>query len=117
MQLPPPANGQKQTIDRRSRPRVSLSWRVRLLRISDRQFVVTQTSNLSSGGFWCRSPVPFRQGDDLECTFELADEHGAEPVELRCRASVLRVAPSDCDSGYGLACQLNDYILSAPIAL
>ena len=119
MQLSPTdsSHGPSRRPERRFRPRVRLAWKVRLVRIADQQTAVTETADLSSGGFFCCSPFPFRHGDALECTFRLPAGHGPRPMELHCKASVMRVGGSDRGPGYGIACRVDDHILSEAMRL
>jgi len=119
MQLSPTQNGGDSLPreERRLRPRVKLSWRVQLVRISDQKAFMTETTNLSSGGFHFHSAYPFNEGDNLECTFQLPQYYGPAPMELRCQASVVRVRQASAAEPFGIGCRLDEHVLSESIHL
>lgn len=69
------------------------------------------TLNVSSGGFYCRSPEPFSPGDNLTALLDLpsviADRDAG--VVLRCDVRVLRLETVTGETGWGIACQIEDY--------
>lgn len=99
----------RMTPDRRRRRRFTANWHVRLL-AQGRATVDACTVNVSSGGFYCRSPEPFSAGDNLTALLDLpsvlTDRHAG--VVLRCDVRVLRLE-SFVDDGWGIACQIDDY--------
>ncbi|MGH9344049.1 MAG: PilZ domain-containing protein [Terriglobia bacterium] len=102
--------------ERRKRERFRARWRVRLWDASD-DIVEALTTNVSSGGFYCRSPRQFSEGDRLTALLEIlgaSAESDAHKLTLRCDIQVLRIEAVDGSSNWGLACQIRDYCVVGP---
>jgi hypothetical protein len=84
---------------------------VRFLRDRDISGFVTTTQNLSSGGFYCFSPVPLRSGHLGSCVLEVPTHRSQASLLLHCTVRVLRVEPSDQEGVCGVGCQIENYWL------
>ena len=106
-------------LDRRRRDRARVHWLVRFHRPDSTDLLVTETQDLSSEGFYCRSTTAFAPGQQLNCTLEVPT-HGPRTsgslLRVRCKIRILRVDEPDGDGHYGLACRLEDYRFP-PVAL
>lgn len=88
---------------------MDLHWTVYLWRGGDTHPSQTETTNISSDGFYCIARQPFTPGEWIECNIfvpTMAEPHD-DLVVLRSRAQVLRVETTS--TGYGLACRIEDY--------
>ena len=101
--------------DRRGRPRLKLSYRIRLYRPDKQDVAVTaQTENLSSQGFYCVSEEPFSPGDRLQCELSIPAPHvPRENLTLHRRVRVLRLEIKGLEPGYGMACKFEDSLADA----
>ena len=99
------------SVDRRKRKRVPVHWPVRLFRLQG-QSVESTTENLSSGGLYCITPVPFKPDEHLQCEITLPGESFGSSglfLRLQCRIKVRRV--ERLLSGFGVGCEIEDYAL------
>lgn len=105
--------------DRRRRPRLRLTYPLRLYRHGETFRVETRTEDISCEGFFCVVGRKYSVGEILECELvipsdELGQSFGHDMV-LRCRAEVVRVAPQADRAAFGLACRLADYTIGPQI--
>lgn len=99
--------------ERRNRQRMALHWVVRLKGPLSNGPVRAETQNLTSEGFYCLSPEPFKPGDLLECMIDLPSSKASTGSrKLRGRVKVLRVRRVRGHL-FGVACRLEDYSLAA----
>lgn len=99
--------------ERRKRQRMALHWAVRLKRPLSNDEVCAETQNLTTEGFYCLSPEPFKPGEVLECAIDLPSSVALMPGrKLQGRVTVLRVRHVN-GKGFGIACRLHDYSLAA----
>ena len=98
-------------VERRRRARAKVQWRVWFWGGALTEPVETVTGNLSSGGFYCTSRVPFVPGETLSCKLRIPGYHieVSADWELACRVQVIRVEPADGDGQFGMACRIEDY--------
>ena len=104
-------NPNHMTENRRRRPRLKLAYAVQLCRPGDALPVNTQTENLSSEGFYCKSDQPFSPGEHLECSLLIPPpEFGSRRPNLilHRRVSVVRVEIKGLEPGFGIACKFED---------
>src|ERR1700683_4120232 len=100
--------------ERRRRPRSSVHWPVILFRNREGEEIVESvTRDLSSGGFYCLSPKPFKVGELLRCSLHVPIDYptGGESL-LECRVQVVRVEENVVGGQYGIACRTQDYRLA-----
>lgn len=103
--------------DRRRRPRLMLTYPVRLFRVGYQSRVETKTENISCEGFFCVTESLFSPREKLECELMLTSETDRlvdEAIIIRCHAEVVRVERLDQDSTFGLACRIADYTVEFP---
>jgi hypothetical protein len=77
-----------------------------------RDAVQAYTVDVSSGGFYCRSPRPFLPGDKLTALLDIPNLFGgldSAVLVLHCEVTVLRVDPIAQTDTWGIACQISDY--------
>ena len=99
--------------ERRKRTRTRVHWQVLLFRSNAAEAITSTTLNLSSGGFYCITAVPFVPGEALTCELKVPshDPNGKHlERNLECRVKVVRVQPEAADNGrFGVACRIEDY--------
>ena len=99
--------------ERRKRQRMALHWAVRLRRPSSNDEVRAETENLTTEGFYCLSPKPFRRGEELSCVIDLPSSDASTPGrKLRGMVTVLRAKRVNAKV-FGIACRLHNYSLIA----
>ena len=98
----------QQSMDRRERRRFLAQWDVQISTLM-RDIIHARTVDVSSGGFYCRSPRPLLTGERVKAFLHMPEigEQDSKFV-IRCDVYVLRVDPS-IDHGWGIACQILDY--------
>jgi hypothetical protein len=100
--------------DRRSRPRLRLSYPLFLFRLGEASGIETRTEDISCEGFFCISESPFALHEMVECELVIPAGEPRNPTDrdllMRCRAHVIRVVRQR-SSGFGVACRLEDYTL------
>jgi len=109
------------TIERRRRARLRLQWPVRLWASNTSAPVETVTTDLSSDGFHCFSPVPFERNEVLGCTLTIPEisislGDGARRL-LECQVRVVRSEPANRDGYFGVACQIKNYRIATTARL
>jgi len=101
-----------QGTDRRKRRRFLAQWHVQLCSAAEK-IVDALTKDVSSGGFYCRSPRAFSLGERLTAVLEMpstvVDRQSA--LVLSCDVYVLRVEALLNDCGWGIALKIVDYSL------
>jgi len=98
--------------ERRKRARTMVHWPVLFFRDTAGEAIESITRNLSSGGFYCLSRVPFACGEPLICALKVPahDPMGADRIlALECRVRVLRCELTGADGFFGIACRIEDY--------
>src|SRR5260370_35476693 len=96
------------TGDRRKRKRVSLHWRLRLLRQRGMPPVESTTENLSSEGLYCITKERFKRGERLQCEILVPGESfGSAEMFIRmlCNVTVTRVKIVHLGFGLGCICE------------
>jgi len=99
-------------IERRSRTRMRVHWRVCFWGGPLTEAVETVTRDLSSDGFYCFCKVPFVPGERLACRLRIPGfqfEAGALNVELECRVRVIRTEEANGDGSFGVGCRIEEY--------
>ena len=102
--------------ERRRRPRVRLTYSLRLRRPGEASLTETRTEDISCEGFFCVTDRSFCSGETLQCELVIPSEQQGQAVVqemiLRCRADVVRVVPRDDYTGFGIACRVADYTIT-----
>ena len=105
--------------DRRSRPRLALTYPVRISRPGESRPVETRTEDLSCEGFYCLSERPFSPHEWLECELVIPGDPFGYPSDrdlvLSCMAEVVRVVPQAAGETFGIACRMGNYSLSRKV--
>ena len=100
--------------ERRKHSRIELHWRVTLLVLPETGAIEAETRNLSSGGFYCCSPISFVPGEQMVCILNVPT-HDPERREcmaqVECQVRIVRVDPPNDEELYGLGCEISDYRL------
>ena len=97
--------------DRRKRRRFPAQWRVELSGTAHPP-IHARTVDVSSCGFYCRSPRALLPGERLTALLEIAEacgRDGSPALVLRCDVHVLRVDAVVQDDSWGIACEILDY--------
>ena len=106
--------------DRRSRPRLALTYPLRISRPGESQSVETRTEDLTCESFYCLSERPFSPHEWLECRLVIPGEQFGYPSErdlvLSCVAEVVRIVPQADGETFGIACRLGDYSLARRVS-
>lgn len=98
--------------DRRRRYRARLHWPVQFHRRGDSGFLATETQDLSSDGFYCRSKTVFAPGELVDCTLHIPahrPQGSGETLAVRCKVRIVRVDEPDSQGFRGLGCRIEDY--------
>lgn len=96
------------TNERRRKARSALRCRVLFFRRACSAPIADGvTQNLSSGGFYCVSPVPLAVGESLACLLKMPSDEAA--LTLECLIRVVRVEEGDEEGSFGIGCQIEDY--------
>jgi len=101
--------------ERRKRVRAKVQWAILLLPEDAGEVVESVTRDLSSVGFYCLSPKLFSVGESLFCALKVPtyDPTGEDQtMTVECRVRVVRAEETE-EGAYGIACQIEDYQLSA----
>jgi len=105
--------------DRRRRPRLRLTYPLRLHRPGEASRIETRTEDISCEGFFCVTDRLFSLREFLECELVILSAELRQPLEpdmvLRCRAEVVRVVPRAGDTAFGVAFRLADYTIGQQI--
>lgn len=99
--------------ERRKRVRTPVRLPIYFFGSEHRPAVETVTQNLSSGGFYCLSPVPFPVNEVSFCYIRIPiyqPDRTEQVLILKCRLRVVRIELRG-DSQYGVGCEIEDYLL------
>jgi hypothetical protein len=97
--------------DRRQRRRIPVRWPLTLWNYDGSARVETVTTNLSSSGFYCLSPMPLMPGEFVRCTLRVPTYDECRHIGLDCKALVVR-AEAAADGFFGIACHIEEYHLA-----
>lgn len=99
-------------VERRSRVRTNVHWKVTIFREHSSGAVEAVTENLSSDGFYCLTAARFAAGEGL-VTLLHVPAHDPRDRKLthvfRCEARVVRVEATHVDGWFGAAFHIVDY--------
>ena len=100
------------TSERRLHARACSAYALRLRRPGDQAGIETSTVNISSGGFYCISPLPFSPGELLECELVIPATAPNRDSDLTAqrRVLVVRLEVRGLEEGFGLACRFEQLI-------
>ena len=99
-------------LERRRRARTRVHWQVLLFRNQAAEAIASTTQDLSSSGFFCITAIPLIPGEVLTCALKVpAHDPNGKHLErnLECKVRVVRVAPQQQESAFGIACHIEDY--------
>lgn len=102
--------------ERRKRARIRVHWPVLLFRTAVPETIASVTIDLSSSGFYCCTDRALEPGEVLRCTIKIpSHDPSGKCLErnLDCRVHVVRVDRTD--SGFGVACHIDDYHIAESI--
>ena len=99
---------QRDCIERRKRPRISVHWTVYLFRDAGSHPLESTTTNLSSSGFHCCVPEPIPPGERMECAIVIPN-HCSQDNVLCLQGNVQVVRLENTGSGYSIGCQILEY--------
>jgi hypothetical protein len=98
--------------DRRRRYRARVHWPVQFEARDASDLSPTETQNISSDGFYCRTKAVFAPGELVACTL-LVPAHHPQASEgmlaVKCQVRIVRVEESDSQGFHGIACRIEDY--------
>ena len=98
--------------DRRRRYRARVHWPVQFERRGAADFLTTETQDISSDGFYCRSTAVFATGELVDCTLHVPahrPQASGETLPIRCRVRIVRVGEPDSQGLRGVGCRIEDY--------
>ena len=98
--------------DRRRRYRARVHWPVQFHRQDVSGFLATETQDLSSDGFYCRSKTVFAPGELVDCTLQVPAHRRQAPggmLPVKCRVRIVRVDEPDSRGFHGIGCHIEDY--------
>jgi hypothetical protein len=100
-------------MERRRRVRFKVQWPVCIWTAAMKMPMETVTTDLSSDGFHCFSPIPLEPEEIVRCMLTIPEISSHSPNQrrrvLECQARVVRLAPSNKDGNFGLGCQIKDF--------
>jgi len=99
-------------LDRRRRYRARVHWPVQFHGRDTSDFLATETQDLSSEGFYCRSKTVFAPGELLDCTLQVPAHRRQAPgrtLQVKCRVRIVRVDGPDSRGFHGIGCHIVDY--------
>src|SRR6516164_7556169 len=100
--------------DGKPRPRISVTWGIRLRQIGGQVYVKAETDDLSDESMYCISEEPFSPGERLECEFFALGATSATPKFLfRRYALVVRLEVHGLEPGFGIACAFEERAVAA----
>jgi len=101
--------------DRRRHERFGLRLVVQLSATEELAASRCYTQNISSGGFYFLSPEPLIRGEQREMFLALPAFESAMGANagIACQARVVRVDPSPDSGGFGIACEIERYTVTA----
>ncbi len=98
--------------DRRRRYRARVHWPVQFERPEGSDLWISETQDLSSDGFYCRSKAVFSEGELVDCTLEVPTHRrqaSGETLRVRCKVRIVRVDEPDSQGFRGIACRIEEY--------
>lgn len=98
--------------ERRTLARLNLRLPVLLFRTGFQEPIRTETTDFSSGGFYCTTQEPFGPGDKFNCLVELPShdpDSVTEGLLLKCAVEVVRVVARAEVPGFGIGCRISEY--------
>jgi PilZ domain len=98
--------------DRRRRIRRQAKWPVSIWAPNTSAPVEALTTNLSSDGFHCLSPVPLKPDEIVACTLtipEISIQPGGPRRVLECRVRIVRLEPPNEDGDFGIGCRIENF--------
>ena len=105
------------TMERRRRVRLHVKWPVCIWTPKTSAPVETITTDLSSDGFHCLSPLPLEPNEIVTCALtipEIPNRAGNRRRRvLECQVRVVRLEPPNKDGDFGLGCQIENFRIAA----
>jgi PilZ domain len=101
--------------DRRRHERFALRLVVQLSATEELAAARCYTQNISSGGFYFLSPEPLIRGEQREIFLALPafDSTSGSNAGIACQARVVRIDPRPDSGGFGIACEIERYTVTA----
>jgi len=99
-------------LDRRRRQRAAVHWSVQFHRPDATDLLATETQDLSSDGFYCRSSAVFTPGELVDCTLRVPAHRpraSGEMLLVKCRVRIVRIDDADSRGLYGIGCRIEDF--------
>ena len=100
-------------MERRRRVRLEVEWPVCIWAAPFKAPVETVTTDLSSDGFHCLSPIPLEPDEIVRCMLTIPEISNHSPNGrrrlLECQARIVRLEPSNKDGNFGLGCQIKNF--------
>lgn len=101
--------------DRRRWKRVRINWSLLVYRGDEARPVATRTENMSSGGLYFFSALPFQEGERLHCLATIPTQ--GSPSEnhqfLACDVRVVRTETAPQLGFIGVGCLIEDHWLQS----
>jgi len=99
------------TTERRKNTRHALCCCVSFFRKSSHPVAEGVTRDLSSAGFYCRSPMPLTVGESLTCLLRIPSPYRgrSHTLTLECTVRVVRLEQVGDEGSFGIGCQLEGY--------
>lgn len=104
--------GSPKTIERRRRIRRQAKWPVSIWAPNTTAPVETFTTDLSSDGFHCLSPVPLEPDEIVASTLtipEISIQPGGPRRVLECQVRIVRLEPPNKDGDFGIGCRIENF--------
>lgn len=100
--------------DRRRRHRARVRWPVQFERRDAADLPATETQDISSDGFYCRSHAVFAPGELVDCTLHVPahrPQASGDTLPVKCRVRIVRIDEPDSQGLRGIGCRIEDYHL------
>ena len=97
--------------ERRKRVRIQVHWPLRFHNGKSMEAPETLTRDLSSGGFYCLTKMPFVPGEFRTCTLGVPTNYPRSTERLlsvECKVQVVRVQ-AEADGLFGVGFRIDDY--------
>lgn len=100
--------------ERRLWKRLKINWSLLVYRASDDRPVASRTENISSGGLYFFSALPFQIGERLHCIVVIPPQSSRADRNqfLACDVRVVRIDAAPFD-GFGIGCLIEDHWLQS----
>ncbi len=98
--------------DRRRRYRARVHWPVQFEGRDASVLLTTETQDISSDGFYCRSKAVFAPGELVDCTLHVPahrPQASGGMLPVKCKVRIVRVDEPDSHGFHGIACRIEDY--------